>query len=396
MWRSVVNFFRPGWLPLCLLLILNMVAPAFAKYARVETEEVPVQRLLTNLESKAKSPALSDKEKADLEFQIGRLQSMAYALKTETARVRKGQPGALEGQVQLPFYGVGPAAGRQFSVSETQDKGQQSLAQEHLKEAIRHMRKALSLDPENLAAKLGLAWCLDQRGEKAQALPLYRQVFRAGFESEGKQGGGLRGTSIAAETADYLSNLLDPEKDAAELSDIAAKRTQLGHVFRAMTPIVVPVAPHVETSNLMAPAQIRFDLDGTGLRNYISWPTAGQAAWLVYDGRHRGDIRSGLQLFGEKTFWIFWRDGYQALSALDDNGDGQLNGAELTGLCLWQDLNEDGLSQSGEVKPLSDYGIRSLSCLSTRGENGMLMSRGGVTFENGQTADSYDWLLFPR
>jgi tetratricopeptide (TPR) repeat protein len=387
------NLFCQARLLSSLLLILNLVSPAAAKYAHVETEEVPVQRLLTNLETRAHAFGLSDQDKASLEYQIGRLHSMAYAQKTEIAQIRKPKEGVTDDSAPVPYYGFGPSAQRQFDVSAATDKAMENAAKEHLNQAISHLRKSLSLDPSSLTAKLGLGWCLDQRGDKAQALTLYREAFNAGWQSESQFGSGLKGGSIASETAGYLTKLLDPQKDAAELSDIEAKRSKLRTVFRAMTPIVVPLVPNVASSSMMAPATVKFDLDGTGLRTYSSWPDAGKAAWLVYDAKNRGDIRSGLQLFGDKTFWIFWKDGYEALSALDDNADGRLEGAELNGLSLWEDLNHDGLSQPGEVKPLAHYGIKSLSCASVKSTNGMPFSKSGVVFENGSSADSYDWIL---
>jgi hypothetical protein len=45
-------------------------------------------------------------------------------------------------------------------------------------------------------------------------------------------------------------------------------------------------------------------------------------------------MRFGPQMFGNVSYWIFWRDGYAAFSALDDNGDGLLRGSESKGLPL--------------------------------------------------------------
>ena len=87
-----------------------------------------------------------------------------------------------------------------------------------------------------------------------------------------------------------------------------------------------------------------------------------ERAWLVFDKQSTGSITSGLQLFGNVTFWLFWRNGYDALRALDDDGDGRIAGAELAGLALWHDRNADGVSDRGEVRPVSEWGIVSLSC----------------------------------
>jgi hypothetical protein len=88
-------------------------------------------------------------------------------------------------------------------------------------------------------------------------------------------------------------------------------------------------------------------------------------------------------MFGNVTFWIFWRDGYEALRALDDNGDGVLSGAELHGLALWSDVNGNGVSEPGEVIPVEALGIASLSCTSQRHTSGIEWNPAGVGFKDG-------------
>lgn len=68
-------------------------------------------------------------------------------------------------------------------------------------------------------------------------------------------------------------------------------------------------------------------------------------------------------MFGSVTFWIFWRDGYEALRSLDDDQDGILSGAELRGMALWQDRNGNGVSdEQGEVRSVAEWGITAISC----------------------------------
>jgi hypothetical protein len=117
---------------------------------------------------------------------------------------------------------------------------------------------------------------------------------------------------------------------------------------------------------------------------------------LVYDPSGRGQITSGLQMFGTVTFWIFWRDGYEALSALDDNGDGILSGAELRGLALWQDVNKNGVSEPGEVVPVAEFGIASLSCARQTHASGIPWNPAGVTFRDGSSRPTFDWMASSR
>lgn len=74
----------------------------------------------------------------------------------------------------------------------------------------------------------------------------------------------------------------------------------------------------------------------------------------MFDGDGKGRINSVLQLFGNVTFWMFWRNGYEAMRALDDNGDGSPAGGELAGLGPWRDENGNGVSERGEVRALAD------------------------------------------
>ena len=129
-----------------------------------------------------------------------------------------------------------------------------------------------------------------------------------------------------------------------------------------MTPIAVPLRDGLVARDLEdRDAAVAFDADGSGLNRPWTWVTK-DAGWLVYDPKGRGEITSGLQLFGNVTFWLFWENGYHALASLDDDGDGELTGDELKGLAIWHDAGHLGVCDPGEVKPLSAYGIVAVSC----------------------------------
>jgi hypothetical protein len=145
-------------------------------------------------------------------------------------------------------------------------------------------------------------------------------------------------------------------------------------------------------------ARVAFDVDGQRRGAAWSWITP-EAGWLVHDRAGQGKITSGLQLFGNVTFWMFWDNGYQALAALDDNADGKLAGAELAGLAIWRDANSNGASEPGEVRPLAEYGIVALSCRAQpdreRAETVAAWSPSGVQFRDGTTRPTYDLVLRP-
>ena len=135
---------------------------------------------------------------------------------------------------------------------------------------------------------------------------------------------------------------------------------------------------------------VAFDFSGAGDARAQGWVTP-DAAWLVWDPEWRGRVRSGLDMAGRHTWSVVWRDGFEALRALDDNRDGELTGAELGGLALWRDENGDGVSDPGEVLPANVHGIAGLSVRASAARPGLMTAPAGVRFEDGRTRPLYDW-----
>jgi hypothetical protein len=200
------------------------------------------------------------------------------------------------------------------------------------------------------------------------------------------------GECYCEEIIGYMLKLLDPAKDAKEIAELTERQKTLKSMGRAITPILIPLEADARFDELVDPAAaVTFDLDGSGLPRKWGWITP-KAAWLVYDASGSGEITSALQLFGNVTFWMFWRDGYAAMSALDDNGDGVLSGDELPGLALWQDRNSNGISEPGEVRSVQTYGIISIACQSQAESAGLKWHPHGVGFSGGPTRPTYDWI----
>jgi tetratricopeptide (TPR) repeat protein len=370
------------------LLAAMAAPPAQSMFMQHAMEKIPIARMIANLEGREKQ-AKTDKDRAMRQFQIGRLHSMAYAQKTEQVDATKPTK---ESPNPEPFYGFYTGDHTQFGIEPAKSEAQKKSAQKHLTQAIANLRDAVKLDPTLIPAQLGLAWCLDQSGKKDEALALYRQVFAAAWEKESKRDHGLEGASITKETGQYMLKLLNPTKDAAEIADVNAKCEKVNKIFRAVTPIVVPVSPGLSAGQLLDRARVTFDLDGNGPRTYTQWTNA-HSGWLVYDDGGAGGITSGLQMFGQCTFWVFWRNGYEALSALDDNHDGELRGSELEKLAVWQDRNQNGVCEGAELRSLASLNIEALGCRYAADSSGLLLSSEGVRFADGSTAATYDVVL---
>jgi hypothetical protein len=201
------------------------------------------------------------------------------------------------------------------------------------------------------------------------------------------------------EAAHYLIPLLDPVADRDEIADLKTKIKELEKRPRAITPIAIPLEDGLSVHEVTnSAARVTFDADGSGFQRSWTW-IRPNAAWLVFDKRGTRQVTSSLQMFGNVTFWLFWRNGYDALRSLDDNGDSRIAGPELSGLALWRDANVNGISEAGEVRPLADWQIVSLSCeyeFDTTHPDEIPFSASGVTFANGTVRPTWDVVLHRR
>jgi tetratricopeptide (TPR) repeat protein len=368
--------------------VVAFAALASGIFIRVETEQVPVERLTKNLDEAIK------KNPKDVQaiINLARVHAMAYALRSEEVPVNKKMPDAV-------WFGHTPPIVPFSTVTKTDDKDKLKAAKEHLEKALKLYEDALKLAPDDVRAQLGRAWLLTQTDKKDEATAALRKVVEEGWKKDKDlKTLGLGGHTVTAEASGYLMPLLDKEKDKDEIATLKERLAQLNKLPRPVTPIAVPLKDGVTAADIEdRAARVPFDADGTGLRKQWTWINSG-AAWLVYDPKSTGRVDSALSMFGGVTFWLFWETGYDALAALDDNGDGVLSGRELDGLALWHDANGNGVCDPGEVKPLSEYGIVALSCKYERDPkhpDRIAFSKVGVVFKDGRTRPTFDLVLHP-
>jgi hypothetical protein len=185
----------------------------------------------------------------------------------------------------------------------------------------------------------------------------------------------------------------DEKDDVERVQRLVEKMANLP--IGRITPIVFPLDRDRELESLLDGTRTAvFDLDGDLEAERWPWvrPDTGI---LVWDPDGKGRITSGRQLFGTATWWMLWRDGYAAMDGLDDDRDGRLEGEELDGLAVWRDANGNGVSENGEVVPVSAVGIVSLETRPLlRGIDGPSHPR-GVRFSDGRVLPTFDWITEP-
>ncbi len=290
----------------------------------------------------------------------------------------------------------------------------------HAAAAEDNFERALDLDPENGLFYLGLAGLYEQYSSYATDANIvdhpaqlahvtiprirvtYYLAYRFSIEEdrswEYRPMWGLREfVSYEAGTA-YL-RLAAVEPSIAEANSVARVKEDLatleGLPTGPITPIIFSTEAHRSVLDLLDPdTHVTFDLDGSGRNERWSWIRPGTGL-LVWDPVNRGQITSGRQLFGTATWWLFFRDGYSALDALDDDRDRVLSGPELKGIGVWFDGNANGRSEPGEVRRVVDFGVRAIATQSTGFDHGMPMNARGIVLKDGAAVPTYDWLVSP-
>ncbi|MFZ2888921.1 hypothetical protein [Sulfuricurvum sp.] len=132
----------------------------------------------------------------------------------------------------------------------------------------------------------------------------------------------------------------------------------------------------------LADSQVYFDLTGDGVKEKVGWIQAVDGL-VAYDKNHNGTIDGISEVFGKEGI-----SGFAELRQVaDSNYDGIIDRRDelYSQLKVWQDLNQDGISQANELKTLSEAGIKNIE-LNVIGTN--INLNGNLLSEAGRYGDS--------
>lgn len=137
-------------------------------------------------------------------------------------------------------------------------------------------------------------------------------------------------------------------------------------------------------------SQIYFDVDNDGFREQTGWISKNEAI-LAIDKNGNDKIDNQSEMFGstEKT-------GFEELKELDTNGDGIIDSkdADFNKIRVWQDLNENGVTDDGELKTATETGIQSISLNSSKmseiNNNNIITEKATITYTDGSQKNLYD------
>lgn len=132
-----------------------------------------------------------------------------------------------------------------------------------------------------------------------------------------------------------------------------------------------------------------FDFDGSGVKMW-EWvgPTEGVLVWNEKGSRTFQP--TGREFFGHYTWGREWADGSASFRSLDKDGNGSVQGKELSKVWVWLDKNTDAKVQEGELTPLSEKGIDSVAIPTEKDAKGGLVAIGGASGTGGKF-DTRDW-----
>ncbi|MEM9219436.1 MAG: Ig-like domain-containing protein [Cyanobacteria bacterium P01_F01_bin.150] len=136
---------------------------------------------------------------------------------------------------------------------------------------------------------------------------------------------------------------------------------------------------------------VMFDMLNTGTAVNTGW-ISGEDAFLAIDNDGDGLISSRAELFGGAQVG----DGFAKLASFDSNGDGLVNesDAQFGEMKLWQDANENGVTDPGELVSLESAGITDLNTAYTNvfstDAQGNIHGEHSTAVKNGSTIDMVD------
>ena len=137
---------------------------------------------------------------------------------------------------------------------------------------------------------------------------------------------------------------------------------------------------------------VEFDLLNTGETKVKTGWVSGEDALLAVDNNGNGIIDDRSELFGGNI-----GEGFAKLASFDSNDDGMVDerDAGFSDLQVWQDANEDAVTDAGELMSLDAAGVASLdtgytNVFSTDAQGNVHGEHGSATLADGSAIDLVD------
>ncbi len=145
----------------------------------------------------------------------------------------------------------------------------------------------------------------------------------------------------------------------------------------------------IETNHIYS-QNVYFDIDADGFAEKIGWIKADDGQ-LAFDANKNGKIDDITELFGDDK-----QPAFDKLKTFDTNKNGKIDAgdAKFNELLVWRDLSQDGKTNAGELKTLTETGIKEISLNevkeTTYQNENYISGRAKYTLTNGTQRDIAD------
>ncbi len=147
----------------------------------------------------------------------------------------------------------------------------------------------------------------------------------------------------------------DDDEDSSDDADDADDRSETART--EASPLVLDLdGDGIELTRLTGQGAVYWDIDVDGMKEQSGW-VGPDDGLLALDSNGDGVINDHSELFGTLTV-----DGFTILSALDSNDDGKISKTDKAfgNLRVWQDRDQDGKTDPGELLKLNKAGVKSI------------------------------------
>ena len=169
------------------------------------------------------------------------------------------------------------------------------------------------------------------------------------------------------------------------------QQAKLARWLAGNDPLVIDLGGNGLLTSELAGSSVYYNLEGGSFQNRTAW-LDGEDGFLVRDRNGNGRIDDISEMFGGR-----FSGGYDALAAFDSNADGVIDNRDAVWaeLKIWRDLDQDGVTDAGELSSLADVNIASFSLThdgdaAVTPQGNHILSSGVVSFADGSTSRMYE------
>jgi hypothetical protein len=182
---------------------------------------------------------------------------------------------------------------------------------------------------------------------------------------------------------------LQNELSGTEMSEVVSK-----------TPIGIALGSDQIELVSLEKSQVSFDYIDNGIKAKTAWVGA-KDAFLIYDHNDSGSVDVAKELVLTQWSKIATTDFMALKEVFDSNRDNKFDAhdAEFNRFQIWQDKNQDGITQAGELTGLSEAGLVQIDFDTERTIAGEFFGRqqdmmvAGVLWQDGHQTLAYDLAL---